>query len=362
MTQEPHINPAPDTRLAYIAMTDGGDDKSQSGPLQANQQSGQFAHPGAPAEVVTAPTLAIENIRPKIGQMQMAFHVVFDAPHPGPCRERALVLQSQGIRSETVVNEGRYQLVVTEADLADARSELSSYQRENTGWKPHHRPMKFDYQVAWPGLLGYVLLMLLAGWAAGDSLGGFNWFTSGKVDASLVRGGEWWRTVTALTLHADLAHLSGNLFFGVAFGFFASQFFGPGVAWFGILLSGAFGNLLNSYLQSSSHTSVGASTAIFGALGLVAAFSWKRKFYPQDRWAYRIGPVVGGIALLAFTGTGGERTDVGAHVTGFVCGFVIALALAAWPQLINRRGLSQWLTGFGALAIVAASWFLALNR
>ena len=291
--------------------------------------------------------------------MQLAFHIIFEAALPGPCKERALVLQSQGIRSETVVNDGRYQLVVAEGDVADAREELSAYQQENTGWKPHRPTVKFDYQAAWPGLLGFVALMLFAGWAAGESLGGFNWFYTGKVDAALVRSGEWWRTITALTLHADLAHLAGNLFFGVVFGFFASQFFGPGVAWLSILLSGAIGNGLNSFLQSSSHTSVGASTAIFGALGLVAAFSWKRKLYPQDRWAYRVGPIVGGIALLAYTGTGGERTDVGAHLSGFISGFLIGILFAAWPNLINRRGLSQWLAGAATLAAVAMSWWLA---
>lgn len=307
---------------------------------------------------ITTPLAIVVN-RPKILLMQLPFYSVFEAALPGPCNERALVLQSQGIRSETVVTDGRYQLVVAEDDVAVAREELATYQRENTGWKHHQPAIKFDYQAAWPGLLGFVVLMLFAGWAAGESVGGFNWFFTGKVDAALVRSGEWWRTITALTLHADIAHLAGNLFFGTVFGFFASQFFGPGVAWLSILVSGAIGNLLNSYLQSSSHTSVGASTAIFGALGLVAAFSWRRKLYPQDRWAYRIGPVVGGIALLAFTGTGGERTDVGAHLAGFVSGFLIGIFFATWPHLINRRGLNQWIAGTVALAIVAVSWWLA---
>ena len=47
----------------------------------------------------------------------------------------------------------------------------------------------------------------------------------------------------------------------------------------------------------------------------------------QDRWSTRFGPIVGGLALLMFTGTGGQNTDVGAHLLGFVCGFAAGMLL-----------------------------------
>ena len=293
--------------------------------------------------------------------MQIPYIVVFEAAQAGPCSDRALVLQSQGIKSEVVVNDGHYQLLVPEDDLGSARIELLAYQQENADWQPRRQTVKYDYQNPWPGIVGFVALMLFIPWAAGVGLEALNWYGAGKVDAGLVRDGQWWRTITALTLHADIAHLSSNLVFGVVFGFFAGQYLGSGVAWLSILMAGATGNWLNSYLQSASHTSVGASTAIFGALGLVAAFSWKRKLYPQDRWAYRIGPIIGGIALLAYTGTGGERTDVGAHLTGFVSGILIGTLFALWPYLLPRRGAVQWLAGASALALVGLSWFTALG-
>ncbi|NNF15607.1 MAG: rhomboid family intramembrane serine protease [Gammaproteobacteria bacterium] len=271
------------------------------------------------------------------------------------------MLQSQGIKSETLTTEGRYQLLVAEEDVASARRELLTYNQENKNWQPRQPRVKFDYQNPLAGILGFVLVMLFVTWTAGENFGGLNWFTAGKVDAGLVRGGEWWRTITALTLHADIAHLSGNLVFGAVFGFFAGQYFGPGVAWLSILIAGATGNWFNSYLQSSTHTSVGASTAIFGALGLVAAFSWKRKLYPQDRWAYRLGPVIGGIALLAFTGTGGERTDVSAHLTGFVCGFLIGAVFAICPYNVPRSAALQWIAGLSSITAIIFSWAMALN-
>ena len=42
-------------------------------------------------------------------------------------------------------------------------------------------------------------------------------------------GGEWWRAVTALTLHVELDHLGGNLAFGAFFGYFIGRYSGTGV-------------------------------------------------------------------------------------------------------------------------------------
>ena len=81
--------------------------------------------------------------------------------------------------------------------------------------------------------------------------------------AGLIRAGEWWRTFTALGLHADPLHLAGNLIYGLIFGFLAGQLLGWGLAWSGLLLAGALGNLLNAFLQAPTHSSIGASTAVF---------------------------------------------------------------------------------------------------
>ncbi len=293
--------------------------------------------------------------------MQVAYVVILESPIPGPCQELALVLQSQDIPSETLVTEGRYQLLVPEDDLRDAQEELVAYQKENVNWKSRHEAPKLIPLNPWPGLFTYVVLMVVFGWVAGAGFFGSDWFSLGKVDAGLVMDGQWWRTFTALTLHADVGHLLGNLGFGILFGYFAGQFFGSGVGWLGILLSGAIGNWFNSYLQLASHTSVGASTAIFGALGLVAAYSWRRKFFPQDRWVSRLGPIVGGVALLAFTGTGTERTDVGAHLTGFVSGLLIGLVFALFPAALAKHRLSQCVAGSAAVGILVFSWAIALR-
>ena len=285
---------------------------------------------------------------------------IFESDRAAPCSERALVLGTQGIAADVLHADGRYVLVVPASHADGALAQLDTWQRENVDWPPRHAPPRYEYLDAWPGVLIYLFLMCLMAGAKIADPGGFDWFSAGKLNAGLVRSGEWWRAVTALTLHLDIAHLASNLVFGGAFGYFVGRYFGSGIAWLAILVAGAAGNVLNSFLQPATHTAVGASTAIFAALGILAAFAWKRKLYPQDRWAYRLGPIIAGVALLAYTGTGGERTDVSAHVTGFASGFAVGVALALAAVRLPRSGRAQWLAGGVALALLGVCWTLAL--
>jgi hypothetical protein len=156
---------------------------------------------------------------------------------------------------------------------------------------------------------------------------GLDWWEAGMSRAGLIRDGEWWRTLTALSLHADPLHLVGNLVFGLVFGFLTGQLLGWGLAWSGMLLAGALGNALNALIHSPSHASIGASTAVFATLGILAAYSWKQRRHLVNRWL----PFGGGVALLAFLGMGGGRTDIFAHVTGFALPVRRALRFAGAP-------------------------------
>jgi membrane associated rhomboid family serine protease len=142
------------------------------------------------------------------------------------------------------------------------------------------------------------------------------------------------------------------------FGLLAGQLLGAGVAWATVLAAASAANLLNAFVQPASHSSVGASTAVFATLGLLAAYSWRRRRDRGDRWAYRWAPLVAGVILLGFTGAGGERTDVLAHLTGFAMGALAGFAHAT--VRVPRGALSQWASGALALAAVACAWVIAL--
>ena len=116
---------------------------------------------------------------------------------------------------------------------------------------------------------------------------------------------------------------------------------------------------MNALLQAAEHRAVGASTAVFAALGLLSAYVWRRGYLRTLSWPRRLAPVVAGIALLAYTGTGDENTDVVAHLTGFACGFALGLVYGQRPQPVSPGHRLQWLTGGVACVLVAMSWWLA---
>jgi membrane associated rhomboid family serine protease len=285
--------------------------------------------------------------------------VVYESRNRAECSDRALVLASLRIPYQIVDDTDSCALIVPAEYSAQAMDQLIQYDDENP---PAIVPKKVvvQYQDAVPGLIGYALIIggvtALAGFAASNS----EWVVAGRVDGALIRAGEWWRTITALTLHSGLRHILGNLIFGVMFGLFAGRLLGSGVAWLTILLAGASGNLLNTLLLDSAHRSVGASTAVFAALGLVAGYVWRGKLMAQDRWPYRVGPIVGGFALLMYTGTGGENTDVGAHLMGFLCGLGGGIFLSpVRTRLVSAK--LQAVSGFIAIAIVCGAWIAALQ-
>jgi hypothetical protein len=80
----------------------------------------------------------------------------------------------------------------------------------------------------------------------------------------------------------------------------------------------------------------------------------------QDRWPLRVGPVVGGLALLMYTGTGGPNTDIGAHLMGFVCGFGAGMLLVRVRDRLQDPSL-QKICGVAAAVFLALAWLAALN-
>jgi membrane associated rhomboid family serine protease len=127
-----------------------------------------------------------------------------------------------------------------------------------------------------------------------------------------------------------------------------------------IVNGAALANWMEAQLGPATHRAVGASTAVFTALGMLAAHSWRTRFHLPQRWALRWAPLVAGVILLGWLGSGGEQTDLVAHATGFVVGVLIGAA-AALPAIDHAlRRVPQWLAGLAALASIAIPWACAL--
>jgi len=284
--------------------------------------------------------------------------VVFESPNRRSCADRALVLSAAHIPHQLVDDGPACAIVVPAEYSAAAAEQIRLYDEENPPVRP--RPVRrIEYHDALPGIFGYVVILCLVTGLAGYSVFGQDWLAAGRIDGELIREGEWWRTITALTLHSGLRHLLGNLVFGVFFGIFAGRLLGSGIAWLVIVVAAAAGGAANTLLLDSAHRSIGASTAVFASLGLIAGYVWRGKLMAQDRWSTRYGPIVGGLALLMFTGTGDENTDVGAHLLGFAAGFAAGMLLT-FVRKLPTGVRPQLVAGAVAVLLVVVSWIVAL--
>lgn len=275
------------------------------------------------------------------------------------CNERALVLQAAGIEYQILNAEGEHILVVAAADADRAAAELDEYARERHDSPPRPAPLPARDD-GWYGVFAYATVLLLIAILKDRHAFSLDWLDMGKTNAGLVRQGEWWRIVTALTLHLDVRHVVANLAFGGLFGLFTGRLLGSGLAWASILVAGALGNAMNACIQPAQHSAVGASTAVFGALGILASYSWKQRRKIEGGWFRRWTPVLGGVLLLAYTGLGGERTDVIAHVTGFISGLLLGGFYGSIGHRISVKARLQFVLALTTLALLAFCWLLAL--
>lgn len=282
------------------------------------------------------------------------------------------MLYAVGIASAIARDSSGCVLLVEAADAAAALEHLQQYEIERLNKPPPPPPPPKLHPHAWTGSLIYALVVAVVAFAISNGLWRLDAFDVGELDAGLVQKGQWWRVWTALTLHLDGPHLAANTLAGIWFGYLASRLMGVGNAWFLIVMGAGLANWIEAFFGPAAHRSVGASTAVFTALGLLSAYSWRTRLaYPQ-RWALRWGPLVAGVVLLSWTGTGaqsleepgggtGPTVDVVAHALGFGVGLLAGAGAALEPasRVLNR--VPQWLAGVLALIPLAVGWIRALS-
>ncbi len=261
--------------------------------------------------------------------------------------EWSLVLTARGI-PHRIEGEGEaWRLIVPEVHQEEAVYELNLYEEEN-------RPRE---EVPSPQLSGVgatiwtvALLTALESLTFDPRLRSYLW-EKGLGEAQAILSGEWWRTITALTLHADPAHLLGNMLFGGLFIVLVRAFWPAGFTWFSVLFTGALGNYLNSWVRKK-HLFLGASTAVFGALGLLCGLRWRR----GDRRSALLS-LGAGFSLLGLLGAAGEQTDLLAHLFGFLVGLVWG---AFWAPRIERLKTYDFWFKILALLLLTWAWLRAL--
>lgn len=274
--------------------------------------------------------------------------------------EHGLVVLSMGLAYWMFRTSDRFILYVELKNEKVVLEQIRLFERQNRFWPP--RQWEFQGQRANLLAAGIYFLLLLV-FFIGQQSSGTTFVSRGAANPILIYGeGEWWRTVTALTLHADAAHLMANMAGGIFFGIFVNRSLGASLGWCLILLSGVFGNALNAAVfYPSTRISIGASTAVFGALGLLAGFgmlTFRSRGQEGGNWL-RTGPLIGAVVLLALLGTGDERTDIVAHLFGFLAGLFLGAVVARFSWLQPKGVAAKRILFSVSLVLVGTAWVAA---
>ena len=281
---------------------------------------------------------------------------VIEARSQAQALDWSLVLISQGIESVPVRREGdgAWTLEIAGTDWERATESIAAYERENaTVWRR---------EVKWTGLLfdarailpfaALILFHLLVERSSAE------FKASGILNRDATLHGEWWRLGTAMTLHADLAHLAANVTTGLVFLGLAMGCFGPGVALLLAFLGGALGNVATLAVHESPFHGLGASGFVMASLGLLTAHSLA--FARHEKPTVWIGRgVIAGCLLVVLLGFS-VRSDVVAHIGGFVAGVVLGIGALQFRGLLARRGINA-VALIILIALITTTWWRALH-
>jgi rhomboid protease GluP len=153
----------------------------------------------------------------------------------------------------------------------------------------------------------------------------------GQVNVYVFQG-DYWRLFTSMFVHADIAHIAGNMLFLLIFGLRSEEMFSLPEYLSIYFLGGLTGNLLSLLLLPLETVSVGASGAIFSLFG--ASIIYARRSFRQSI----IGALIYAFFLLFLSSTPGVNNF--AHIGGLATGLLIGYVLATRRKPETRYTIS----------------------
>ena len=282
--------------------------------------------------------------------------------------EWSAVLDSQNIPYELQkIDNGEGMLfILTEKNFHHAMSNIDAYESERPFFERFQElfssspqaPLRLKRGI--PVFIIATLLTLFYYFTGPSSVKGI-WQKQGMLSAKFFSEGHWWSPLTALTLHADFAHLAGNMLFFLIFGTAAALQIGAGVSLFFILASGILGNLTTLMIFGDRvYNALGFSTAVFGILGILATQRLMQNLRTTKIASFYFWiPLIAATAIFGITG-GSGGSDLSGHLFGFVWGGILGIPLyfmAKWKKNLTLQIIMYLLS----LLIVATTWYFAAH-
>lgn len=135
---------------------------------------------------------------------------------------------------------------------------------------------------------------------------------------------ELYRLVTSMFLHADIIHLSFNMYALYIFGPQIESFFGKTKFIIIYLGSGLIGSLFSMLFLQDYVVGIGASGAIFGLIGSLLYFGYHYRVYLGSVIKSQIIPILLINLFISFTVAG---IGAAAHVGGLLGGYLVTKAV-----------------------------------
>jgi rhomboid protease GluP len=241
---------------------------------------------------------------------------------------------------------------------------------------PAAQPQRVSYAIPLSRpIVTWVLLAIIAVVFGVETLVGGSTNTDvlvrlGAKVTALIAAGQYWRMLTSMFLHIGIAHIFFNGYALVIIGTELERIFGPGRFLAIYLLSGLFGSLASYAFVSN--LAAGASGAIFGLIGALAAFFLLHRERLGSWGRARLANIVFLIAINLFFGFTQPGIDNMAHLGGLVSGFSLGWALAPRYQLdpfslraMDRNHVKQYWPALllaGALLVGGTALTTAIQR
>lgn len=271
-------------------------------------------------------------------------------------RDDSLVLLSQGIEHRLLRSEeGPFQIFIVPEMEPTARTQLELYHKENPPKEENPPiPLSFSLQPLWV-LLAPVVFTLI------DFSEKLNLHGPGVSDAAKVMKGEWWRSLTAQTLHGDARHLASNLLCGyIVMNMITFRIPLLRLVPF-IAVAAAMANLCVSATVQTDFRSLGFSTFVFAAIGCLSVIEFRLMPKESHGMLRRFAPLCGAASLAVFLGLG-ENADILGHAYGFVaglfCGFIPKKKSLRWGTPLSSADGVGVLMYYGLYLL---AWKLALG-
>ena len=287
--------------------------------------------------------------------------VILETTDPDLSWTWSYILTALDIPHHILAEDNVFHLLVPVEFTSLALREITGYLAEGSGQQSGPSPPEPEKTGVHPPTLLLVGALLLFYPITGPWDSNSTWFQAGAGDSqAILQQHEWYRLITALTLHADPIHLLSNCILG---GFLLEYFFlltGTGLGLFALLVAATFGNFINVLLHGPGHLFVGFSTAVFAVIGMLSMLSYKDKSRPIG--SRSPVPLMASAALLAMLGSAGERTDLGAHLFGLLCGLLAGYILCL-PLIKMLRSSFIFQTALFSVSVFmfTISWVLAFR-